>query len=186
MESSVYITVCQTRTYIARFLRLITGKPYNHVSLSMNESLSEMYSFCRNNPWRPLPATFNKEEVGKGTFGRFSYIPCEIYRLDVTDKQLRLLEEQLEYFKNNRESYSYNLMGLLFIFLRIAKKRKNKFVCSQFVAHIMAEAEINLEIPKPTSLYIPDDFRHIKAAELIYKGDLNEFNSIVGNIPEAV
>ena len=77
-------------------------------------------------------------------------------------------------------------MGLLFIFLRIAKKRKNKFVCSQFVAHIMAEAEINLEIPKPTSLYIPDDFRHIKAAELIYKGDLNEFNSIVSNIPEAV
>ena len=39
----------------------------------------------------------------------------------------------------------------------------------------MEQADINLEIKKPKSLYIPDDFRHIKSAELIYKGDLNEF-----------
>ena len=177
MENSVYITVCQTRTYIARFLRLVTRKPYNHVSLSTTPTLSEMYSFCRNNPWRPLPATFNKEEIGKGTFGRFSYIPCEIYRLKITNKQMQQLKQQLEYFKNNREKYSYNLIGLPLIFLHIAKNRKNKFVCSQFVAHIMEQSNIKLEISKPKSLYIPDDFRHIKSAELIYKGDLNEFKN---------
>ena len=175
MEGSIYITVCQTSTYIARFLKFITKKPYNHVSLSLTPTLNEMYSFCRNNPWRPLPATFNKEEVGKGTFGRFKHIPCEIYKLNITNEQRQMLEKQLEYFKNNREDYSYNLIGLVFIFFHIAKERKNKFVCSQFVGHIMEQADINLEIKKPKSLYIPDDFRHIKSAELIYKGDLNEF-----------
>ncbi len=175
LSNSIYISVCQTRTNVARFLKLITGKPYNHVSVSTTPNLSEMYSFCRNDPRRPLPATFNMEEIGKGTLGRFSNIPCEIYRLEVTDKQKNQLEKQLEYFKNNRESFSYNLIGLLFIFLHIAKDRKNKFVCSQFVGHIMKEAEINLDITKPSSLYTPDDFRHIKSAELIYKGDLNQF-----------
>jgi len=137
-----------------------------------------MYSFCRNNPWRPLPATFNKEEVGKGTFGRFKYIPCEIYKLDITDKQMKQLEKQLEYFKNNRDNYSYNLIGLILIFLHIERNRKNKFVCSQFVAHIIDQAGIDLKIAKHKSLYIPDDFRHIKSAKLIYKGDLNEFNKL--------
>ena len=87
-----------------------------------------MYSFCRNNPWRPLPATFNKEEVGKETFGRFKYIPCEIYKLDITDKQMKQLEKQLEYFKNNRDNYSYNLIGLILIFLHIERNRK-KQIC---------------------------------------------------------
>ena len=53
---------------------------------------------------------------------------------------------------------------------------KNKFVCSQFVGHIMEKSGINLDIPKPVCLHTPEDFRHIKSAQLIYKGDLNKFH----------
>ncbi|MBQ3566193.1 MAG: hypothetical protein IJA12_03335 [Oscillospiraceae bacterium] len=180
--SSIYISVCQTQTNVARFIKLFTRKPYNHVSVSTCPKLSEMYSFCRNKPGKPLPATFNAEEIGKGTLGKFSNIPCEIYRLEVTEKQKKLLSEQLEYFKRNRDSYSYNCIGLALIFFHIAKDRKNKFVCSQFVGHIMEEAQINLDISKPVSLYTPEDFRHIKSAELIYKGDLNQFNNSISQM----
>jgi len=46
------------------------------------------------------------------------------------------------------------------------------------VAHIIDQAGIDLKIAKHKSLYTPDDFRHIKSAKLIYKGDLNEFNKL--------
>lgn len=176
MSHNVYISVCQTKTNIARLLKLITRKPYNHVSVSTCPRLSEMYSFCRNNPHKPLPATFNKEEPGKGVLGKYNHIPCEIYRLEVTEQQKLQLEKQLEYYKKHRENYSYNCIGLILIFFHIARERKNKFVCSQFVGHIMEQADIHLDITKPCSLYTPDDFRHITSAKLIYKGDLYEFN----------
>ena len=181
MSSYVYILVCQTGTNIARMLKIFTRKPYNHVSVSSDIRLEEMNSFCRNNPTRPLPATFNREVVGKGTLGQYSYIPCEIYRIPVTQKQKELFNNNLEYFKNNREYFSYNCLGLGLIFLHIAFRRKNKFVCSQFVAYIMEKSGIRLDIPKPSCLYTPEDFRHIDSAELVYTGNLNTFHSIVNN-----
>ncbi|MGN1481462.1 hypothetical protein [Porcipelethomonas sp.] len=177
MSSYIYILVCQTGTKVAKILKMFTRKPYNHVSVSADPCLDEMYSFCRNNPSRPLPATFNREVVGKGTLGKFNNIPCEVYRLPVTKKQKQLFENNIEYFKNNREYFSYNCIGLGLIFFHIAYKRKNKFVCSQFVGYIMEKSGIKLDIPKPFCLYTPEDFRHIGFAKLVYQGELNKFYS---------
>ncbi len=173
----VYVLVSQTGTTIAKILKVFTRKPYNHVSVATEENLSEMYSFCRNRPERPLPATFNKEIIGEGTLGKFDFIPCELYRIPVTEKQKNLFTENLEYFKKNREYFSYNCIGLGFIFLNIKfmSMRKNKFVCSQFVGYMLEKSEINSKIHKPIGLQTPEDFRHIKGAELIYKGNLNNY-----------
>ncbi len=175
-ENYVYILVSQTGTTIAKILKLFTRKPYNHVSVACEESLDEMYSFCRNRPERPLPATFNKEIIGKGTLGKFNLIPCELYRIPVTAEQKKRFSENLEYFKQNRECFSYNCIGLGFIFFNIAFKRKNKFVCSQFVGYILEKSGINSGIKKPFCLQTPEDFRHIPNAELIYRGNLNNYH----------
>ncbi len=175
MQENIYILVTQTGTNISKILKLFTRKPYNHVSISCDPNLQEMYSFCRNTPEKPLPATFNKEIVGEGTFGKFSNIPCEIYKIPVSGRQKNLITKNLEHFKNNREYYSYNLIGLGLIFLHIAYNRKNKFVCSQFVSHILEKSEVDLDFSKPSCLLTPEDFRHVDSAELIYKGELNAF-----------
>ncbi|MGN0621500.1 MAG: hypothetical protein ACI4I9_06505 [Porcipelethomonas sp.] len=175
MQSSVYIIVMQTGTGVAKIFKALARKPYNHVSISCDPNLSEMYSFCRNNPRFPLPASFNREIVGQGTLGKFSNIPCEIYRLPVSAHQKDLINENLEHFRNNRDDYSYNCLGLGLIFFHIAYKRKKKFVCSQFVSHVLEQSEVELGFKKPSSLLIPEDFRHIDESELIYRGELNEF-----------
>lgn len=172
----IYILVSQTGTTVAKVLKKITRKPYNHVSVAFEENLSEMYSFCRNRPERPLPATFNKEIIGEGTLGKFSFIPCELYRIPVTAEQKRLFSENLDFFKRNRECFSYNCIGLGFIFFHIAYDRKNKFVCSQFVGHILEKSGIDSGIQKPVCLQTPEDFRHMPSAELIYSGNLNNYH----------
>ena len=57
MDSYIYLIVAQTGTKPAQFFRFMTKKPYNHVSLSGDVNLSEMYSFCRTYRPFPLPAT---------------------------------------------------------------------------------------------------------------------------------
>lgn len=173
MSSYIYIIVAQTGTKPARFFRFITKKPYNHVSLSGDDNLFEMYSFCRTYRPFPLPATFNKEKVGEGTLGQYGCIPCEIYRIPVTDEQKQNYERIIKHFNENRRVYSYNILGLLAVHFNIAWDRKKSFVCSQFVAYTMDQIGIPLE--KPFSLYIPDDFRTFPGAELVYAGELNTF-----------
>lgn len=173
MEEYIYLIVAQTGTRPARFFRFITKKPYNHVSLSGDVSLSEMYSFCRTYQPFPLPATFNKEIVGKGTLGKYDFIPCEIYRISVTGEQKKEYDRIIRHFSDNRNIYSYNVLGLLAVYLNIEWNRKKSFVCSQFVAYTMDKIGIPLE--KPFCLYKPDDFRKFPGATLVYSGELNGF-----------
>ena len=173
MEEYIYLVIAQTGTRPARFFRFFTKKPYNHVSLSGDVTLSEMYSFCRTYRRFPLPATFNKEIVGKGTLGNYSFIPCEIYRITVTPEQKNAYQRIIKHFENNRNVYSYNLLGLLAVYLNIEWNHKKSFVCSQFVAYTMEKIGIKLE--KPFCLYKPDDFRKFPGATLIYSGELNSF-----------
>ncbi len=173
LNDYIYLVIAQTGTRPARFFKMITKKPYNHVSLACDESLSEMYSFCRTYSRIPLPATFNQEIVGKGTLGKFDSIPCEIYRIPVTAKQKEIYNEVIEYFNRNRNIFSYNILGLVAIYLNIEWNRKKNFLCSQFVAYTMEKIGIALE--KPFSMYTPDDFRGFPGATLIYEGELNNF-----------
>ncbi len=182
----VYILVSQSGTTISKILKVFTRKPYNHVSVACEEDLREMYSFCRNRPERPLPATFNKEIIGEGTLGKYTSIPCELYRIPVTDKQKKMFDETLEYFKKNRNCFSYNCIGLGYIFFKIARDRKNKFVCSQFVGYMLEKSGINSQIEKPVCLQTPEDFRHMPVAELIYKGNLNNYPDYADIISEVI
>lgn len=169
----IYIILTQTGTAPARFFRFLTKKPYNHVSLASSHDLSEMYSFCRTYKLLPLPSTFNKERVGKGALGSFSFIPCKIYRVKVTAKQKEKYCKIIKHFCNNRQFYSYNMLGLIPLYLNIDWPRKKNFVCSQFVACTMKY--IGIELKKPYSLYIPDDFHKFPNSELYYSGELNYY-----------
>ncbi|MBP3380543.1 MAG: hypothetical protein J6K77_06755 [Ruminococcus sp.] len=178
----IFIIITQTGTKPAKFFRFFTKKPYNHSSLSGTANLSDMYSFCRT--YRPfaLPATFNKETVGKGTLGKFGYIPCEIYRIEVTAEQKEEYFRIIKHFSDNRKAYSYNILGLIPMYLNIPWKRKNSFVCSQFVAYTLDQ--IGIPLDKPFTLYTPDDFRRFPGAQLYYAGELNTFYDEVRSKPE--
>jgi hypothetical protein len=152
---------------------MITKKPYNHVSLSGDIKLSEMYSFCRTYYRFPFPATFNQEVVGEGTLGLYGCIPCEIYEIPVSHHQKEMYNSIIRHFSEYRNVYSYNWLGLLAVYLNIEWNRKKNFLCSQFVAYTLEK--IGIELDKPFCLYTPDDFRYFSGATLIYQGELNSF-----------
>lgn len=173
LQESIYVIVAQTGTNVARAIKFFTRKPYNHVSLSGDIGLSEMYSFCRTYPKMPLPATFNKEIIGQGTLGLYNNIPCEIYEVPVTTEQKHEFEKIMHHFSIFRNSYSYNILGLIAIFMKISWSRKNRFLCSQFVAHTFVK--LGIPLSKSPCLYTPDDFRYLPNAKLIYQGELNHW-----------
>ena len=176
MQEYIYIIVAQTGTNVAKAIKMFTKKPYNHVSLAGDSLLTEMYSFCRTYPRVPLPATFNREIVGQGTLGLYDNIPCEIYEVPVTHDQKIRFETLMRHFSLFRNFYSYNVLGLLAMTLRIKWSRKTRFLCSQFVAYTFVKLGLKLE--KPPCMYTPDDFRYFPGAQLIYRGELNYWHSI--------
>lgn len=172
----IYVVLTQTGTNISKAIKCFTRAPYNHTSITSDLELCEMFSFCRINKNRPLPAGFFHEKVDDGVFEMFNSIPCEIYGFEVDDEQLAKYNNLIEHFKKETKLYSYNLLGLLTIALGIPLNRKKRFVCSQFVAHMLAESGI-ATFDKDVSLVKPDDFRHLPNGKLIYSGDIKKYFS---------
>ena len=172
-KRSIYVVVTRTGIGPARAIRLISRMPYSHVSLSGDASLHQLYSFCRNYTYVPLPASFNTELIGEGTLGKFTDIPCEIYEIPLTEEQYSHFQCMIDHFIACRKLYSYSLIGLLRVKLQIESELRYKFVCSQFVAYVLEECGVRLD--KAPCLYSPDDLRYLPDAKLIYRGELNRY-----------
>ena len=173
-KKHIYIVLTQTGTIISRLIKLYTKDPYNHVAITDDETLCQMYSFCRRYLRFPLPGGFVTESINKGIFKLYNNIPCEIYRFEVTDEQYSQYKLIINHFCKNSSFYTYNILGLLTIPLGIRFQRSKHFVCSQFVAYILQTCKI-ANFKEDISLIKPDNFRLIENATLEYSGNIHNF-----------
>jgi hypothetical protein len=171
---NVYIVLSQTRTYPARVIKLYTHEPYAHASIAFDEDLEEMYSFARRGLYNPFNAGFIREHIDKGVFGRFTTTECSIYRLRITNQQYISLRREIDRFNQNKNSYSYNYLGLIGAALNIPIRSKQRYFCSQFVAYVLEQSGIYL-FEKTYALVKPRDIRVNPNLETIYQGRLSQY-----------
>lgn len=160
---------------IAKMIRLLSGKRFSHISISDDDVLTSMYSFCRDRRTLPLPAHFNEERIEMGIFGMHGIIACEIYRIPITEAQHREYKRMISHFVLNRKRYGYNVVGLIAILFHIRYEITRSFVCSVWVGFMLHAIGIIPNKDKDVSLYEPEDFRRIPGASLIYEGNLKSY-----------
>lgn len=170
----IYIVLTQTRTYPARLIRLYTKEPYAHVSIAFDEELEEMYSFARKGKRNPFRAGFIKEDITTGVFGSCVETECSIYKLAIIEEQYQAIKKELAIFKENKEKYSYNFLGLVGVMMNIPIQPEHRYFCSQFVAYLLEQSNILL-FHKNCALVKPLDFRKCKALKRIYHGRLVDY-----------
>lgn len=171
----IYFIHTYTGTALARFIRFYTKEPYSHISISLDDTLNNMYSFGRLNPYVPFIGGFVIEGKNKGTFKRFIKTEAIIFSYVIKEEQYERLKKDLENFKVNRKIYKFNILGLFLILFNRKIKRKNYFYCAEFVKYIMEKDNIITGLP---SIVKPNDFINLKNMELIYKGKLQNYSKV--------
>ena len=173
-DRSIYVVISRTGTLLCRAIGLVSGGVYNHASLSLDESLSLMYSFGRVNPYNPIVGGFVKESPFFGTFKRFHGTEVIVYRIPVTRQQKEALETCLHEMYAKRDRYGYNFLGLFVAAFGIYWKRENRYYCSEFVRDILAWYSV-LDARLYYGIVKPEDFAAIPGAERIYCGNLRKY-----------
>ena len=158
---------------LSNVIALFTQKEYSHVSISLDSSLTNMYSFGRINPAKMLPAGFIKENVYDGVFAMFPKSKCLVYKLNVTDEQYENLMIELDKFIKDNEKYKYSVKGLVFTYFNKPYKRDYYYFCSQFVSEVLINSGIYKTDKKP-ELIKPMDLLDIEDKVLFYEGYANE------------
>lgn len=168
----IYLVMTQTGSILSRTIKIVTGHSYNHISISLDSSLNNMYSFGRKNPDNPFIGVFVVEKINKGTFLKFKNTRCKVIEIDVTDRQYSLISSNINKMVLNKDDYKYNLLGLFLAAFHISFHPKKKFYCSEFVRYILKNSCVNVSfIP---DIAHPNDFLKLKHVDL-YEGLLREY-----------
>lgn len=167
----IYIILTYTGTILSKIVKIYTRREYSHVSISLNEDLTKMYSFGRLNPYNPFSGGFVHEEIDKGTFKRFKKTKTKIYSLEISEEQYEKLESIIEQMQAKKNLYKFNVIGLLGIMLNVKIKREKYFYCAEFVKYVLEQSQV-LELPE---LVKPEDFEKVSGISEIYRGVLREY-----------
>lgn len=173
-EKSVYVLLTDTGTWFTTMIKRFTSAPYNHASLALDAGLEGVYSFGRKNPANPFSGGFVEEDVYGGTYSRFPDTRCMLLRLRLTQDQHQEARRVVETFKDQRERYSYNLIGLLGVLIDRGLGSDTSYFCSQFVAEALRAAGLALW-ERPSALVTPEHFRAHAAFETVYEGRLYDY-----------
>jgi len=174
----IYILLSRTHTIPARLIRMFTGAAYSHSSIAMDVELKELYSFARRRIYNPFNAGFVDEDIESGIFGRDKNVYCCVYALPVTDRQYKIVRDELKHFIRNRDLYDYNFKGLVGVLFGKNVARDNNYFCSQFVSYILSRGGIEL-FEKEHGLVQPCDFHQQLEKQKIYEGKLTEYRKFV-------
>ena len=120
------------------------------------------------------PAGLTKETLYEGVFRRQKNIPCAIYRLDLTQQQFDTLKKSISLMYEHHLSYHYHLIGTIKCKFGIIHKRPHYYFCSQFVAEVLKNANIET-IDKDPSITRPTDLTKIPNATLVFTGTVEDF-----------
>lgn len=111
----IYIVTTYTGTVLSFLIRKISKSPYAHISLSLNENLSPMYSFGRLNPKTPLFAGFVEENINEGLYEIKQNALCRVYSLEVTYDNYEKLVQNIMRVNNNKTKYNYDVKALVYL-----------------------------------------------------------------------
>lgn len=171
---NIYFVLTDTGTFLSKIIKFFMKDEYAHISLSLDKNLNNMYSFGRLNPYNPFIGGFIHESTKRGTFKRFKKTRARIMVLNITDEQYEKLKFLILKIKQNRDNFSFNVLGLFAIYFKIKLKKRRCFYCAEFVKYITEKSEIDLKLPE---LIRPENFKNINGAKVVYLGLLQAYNN---------
>ncbi len=166
-ERTVYILLTRSGTCFSRLIRLATQDDYTHASIGLDEPTGPFYSFARKHAQFALPAGLVEETVATDRRA----VPCCLYELKVNEDTYFRLCRRLSSMYAQRETYHYNLFGILACWFHFPLRRRNHYFCSQFVAAVLEDCGA-LRLPKAPALLRPSDFCQVDALRPVHQGFL--------------
>ena len=164
----LYIIFSATPTKIGRFIRSITRSEYNHISVSLDTQLHQMYSFARYYYRTPFYGGFVLESPSRYWInGESSRIA--VYKLPIDPETYDSLSAHLKNMLQRKERFLYNHFSAWAVPFRRRIPTKDAYACVEFCMEIMQIAGVSFD---PSKYYTIKDLQRILHAYQYYMGSM--------------
>lgn len=174
-KHNLYIVITRTNTILGKLIQFFKKDDYTHAAISFDKRLNHMYSFGRKYAFIPFIGVFKHEEVNTGLNKYQREIPGVIIELEVTREQYEKATALIGQFITNSKQYKYNYWGLYHGLFNREACYDYRFLCSEFVYHILKESGI-IDFNLPRNLVRPQTFLDLEG-RIVFKGNIKDINT---------
>ena len=169
-QTYLYVVFSSTPNKMGAMIRRITGTPYNHVSIALDENLSQMYSFARRFYHTPFYGGFVKESVSRYHInGKTADI--RVCRISITSDQSSTLDALLKEMLSRQDTYLYNHLSALTVPFRRRINIRDAYICVDFVVQILQSIGIELSTGR---YYSVGELEQLLRPYIVYTGPAPE------------
>lgn len=164
-DNKIYIVFSSTNTKIGKIIRFITKNQYNHISISLDKKIKEMYSFARYYRNMPLVGGFVTESALR-YISNTNEIKTKICELTLTDKQYADVLNYINSIKCSND-YIYNTLSATLSPLQKDYTIHRSFTCLSFVNELLNTIGYTKK-----KLYTIRDAEQLLNDKIIYEGNM--------------
>lgn len=168
-SKEIFVLLTDTKTLVSKVSRMVTGDPYNHVSLMLDDSFdSGIYTFSLGNGINGIKGGFLVEDRANLKGSHYS-----MYKMAVTQDVYEKIRVRINDYVNGVTKTSYNHLGLFnAIFQKNIFKSEDAqtSICSEFVVEVLKFAGVELFTKRFSSSVRPYDLIKSKLLKFHKRG----------------
>lgn len=168
---NLYIILTKTNTKFAKLIRLCAKQNYSHVSISLDDTLKDIYAFGRPQHNSIFLGGLVKESLDRYTLRKDYPIPIKILKIQISNCEYEWIKEQIEKIYGNSE-YMYNLYSILTYPIAKGISVEHSFTCVEFAAYILQH--LGYLRCKKACKCTPDYLSHVLDMYSYYEGDARD------------
>ena len=132
----LYIMISKTDTGIGNLIRKVSGYPYNHVSMTLDDSFRSWVSFARFHQNTPLYGGYILEPAER-FLAKGQTIDIRIFAVDLTPSRHAQLQDLFSTAGTPNSGYIYNYLELLTLSVGIPCPIRNAYSCLGFANAVL-------------------------------------------------
>lgn len=172
---TIYICLIAAHTGLGKFVRRLTGYPYTHIAVSLEESLTDFVTYSRRKHDVPLDAGFMHEYRDYYAFGKHRTVRMKVFALPVsTDAHVRIL--QFISACENDGAQMFNLFSMVTMPLVHGFRIYKAHNCMSFTAKILSLSGA-VKMNRPYWKYDIREMDELLDGHLYFEGELERMAS---------
>lgn len=164
----LYVFFSSTPFKTGRFIRFLTNTRYNHVSVSVDPELKELYSFARYYRNTPFYAGFVRESGTRFLCGG-EVSNVKICALPITEEQYLYAKSVLADMRETAPNYIYNFLSAIVYPLHMRVRLPNAYTCVEFAVDFLIKVAAH-PLPDPLHNYSISEFEALLSDYTVYSG----------------
>ena len=158
---------------MGKFIRKMTGFPYNHTAISLSPKMKYLYSFSRHYKNAPFYGGFTKESFLRyHNKGETALI--KICAVPVSEENYQGAKKALLFFENHSEEYIYNMISAACFPFKTRVRIKQSFTCVEFVLSMLQKYS-DIQVIKNKKFCSLRELSELLKGFEIYEGSAEKF-----------